>query len=211
MKRELTQREKVLMLFLIVVLMIAGYLKFFSEPVSQQLAQAQNRLADAQDAVLVEQTKLTNQRKMEKKLEQLKAAGAAKTAEIPEYNNMDNVMVQLDSIMSTATDYQLTFQELQFDSSLVSRPVAMNFTAPNYAAAKRILTDLYNCWYRCSLSNIAISAETSVAAQPVSVTLTATFYEKYNEAAAADDPANAVPDPADAAASSADGAAASAG
>ncbi|MCI2057274.1 MAG: hypothetical protein LKJ86_09040 [Oscillibacter sp.] len=198
MKREFTQRETVLMLILVVILLITGYVKLFAQPVQAQLTAAQTRLADAQDAQLIEQAKNTQLQKMEAELEELKKNGSAPTAMIPPYDNIDQVMVQLGAILKAAEDYQLTFSDVTFNSDLVMRPIQMSYTTKTYAQAKEIMTQLYGCVYRCSIGNISVS----MGEGTVSVALTATFYEQYDDAAAADDPANAPDAQANAATSS---------
>ena len=197
MRREFTQRENVLLLFLVIVLLISGYVKLFMEPLNAQLGDAQTRLATAQDSLLVEQTKLAQMQRMEKELESADSSAASQEPEIPDYDNIDNVMIQLDAILSAATDYQMTFSDVQFGDELVSRPIQMTFSAGSYSAAKTILSDLYNCRYCCSLSDITVTskgagadssaaAQGDVTAQSVSVKLTATFFEKYDSGAAAE-------------------------
>ena len=195
MRREFTQREEVLLLFLVVLLLISGYVKLFMEPLNTQLEDAQTRLAAAQDSLVVEQTKLAQMQQMEKELESTDSTNAYQEPEIPDYDNIDNVMIQLDAILSAATDYQMTFSNVQFGNKLVSRPIQMTLSASSYSTAKTILTDLYNCRYCCSLSDITVTAmgtggktvtaQGDVTAQRVSVKLTATFYEKYDSTAAA--------------------------
>jgi len=97
-------------------------------------------------------------------------------------------MVQLDGILSTVKDYQLTFSDVSFGDILVSRPVYMTFAAENYNAAKETLNRLYSCPYRCTLSDITIVSvgeaadQADINTQRVSVTLTVTFYEQYENA-----------------------------
>jgi len=191
MKREFTQREKALLLILTALLLAVGYARLFSAPVSTRLAAAQARLADAQDALLVEQTKLAQMQNMEKELETLKKNGTSPAAQIPEYDNIENVMVQLGGILGAASNYQLTFSDLKFGDDYVARPIQMTFTAGSYQVARTILRELSDCPYRCAVSEITASAgEGDIAAEPVKVEATVIFYEQYNAAAAADDPAN---------------------
>jgi cell division protein FtsB len=185
-RREFTQREKVLLLILTAVLLLTGYLKLFSAPLENQLLAAQEQTADAQSEMQIEQTKLTQLQRMEKELKKLKDHGAA-ASEIPDYDNINNVMVQLDAILRTAADYDLTFSNVEFGDTLVSRPIQMTFSAKNYAAAKTILDGLYHCRYRCALSDLTVSASqgADVTAGPVEVSLTVTFYERSPANAAA--------------------------
>ncbi len=180
MNRALTRREKVLLLLLALLLLAMGYMKLFYEPLQTERIAAETRLADAEDAQLLEQARLHQMRQMEAELEKLKADGAAKAAEIPAYDNIENVMVQLNAILSAAQEYSLTFSEVAFgEDGTVSRPIQMTFTAVSYAAARTILNDLYHGWYRCSLSGMSVSADEDVSRDsPVNVSLTVTFYEK---------------------------------
>lgn len=189
MKREFTQREKILLLVLVVLLLLTGYLKLFYEPVQKQYTAAQTQYDKASDTLMQEQAKLSNMKKMEAALKKLQGSGASADVTIPAYDNSDNVMVQLDSILASAVNYQMTFTDVVYDTELVSRPLKLTFTARNYDAAKAILTSLYNCKYRCALSDIAVSAGSDTAnvrTDGVTVSLTVTFYEKFNKAAEKD-------------------------
>lgn len=194
MKREFTQREKILLLILVVLLLLTGYLKLFLTPVEKQYTDAQAEYSDAQTSLTLEQAKLKSMKKMEAALKKLEEDGASSDITIPAYDNSDNVMIQLDAILGTAVNYQMTFSDVVYGDTLVSRPLKLTFTAKNYAAAKEILTNLYNCKYRCALSDIAVSSGSdtgNVRTQGVSVSLTVTFYEKFNAAAKRDQAAAA--------------------
>jgi len=184
MNRPFTRREKALILVLVVLLLAVGYAKLFYGPLNDDLLDAQNRRADAESALVLEQAKLQQMQDMEDELTKLRAEGAAK-AEIPDYDNVENVMVQLDTILAAASRYSLTFQDVTFGDELVSRPVSLSFDADSYASAHGILTALYQCPYRCTLGdlNVASARDASVNAGPVSVSVTVTFYERITEAA----------------------------
>lgn len=179
MNHVFTRREKALLLVLTFMLIGLGYLKLIHEPVQTALLEAQNRQANAEDVLVVEQARLEQMRAMEKELEALKAGGTIEDAELPYYDNIENVMVQLNAILTPAQQYSLTFAEPQQDEDgLVSRPIQMNFTAGSYQTARTIMNDLYHCWYRCSISNISVTGQEDVSQGDVSVSLTATFYEQ---------------------------------
>lgn len=179
----ITPRSRVLLVILLVVILGAGYLKLFWEPVAARQLAAENRIAQAQDEALLAQSKLLSMQQMEKKLDEIRSEADYSPSIIPEYDNIDNVMIQLDEILSSAADYQLNFSELTLGDTLIARPIRMTFSASNYDAARYILIQLYHCPYRCFLSEITVTTDKDAAeqgdvtAQPVSVTLTATFYE----------------------------------
>ncbi|MDU7338255.1 MAG: hypothetical protein E7L17_09085 [Clostridium sp.] len=190
MKRPLSKRELVLLAVLVVVALFAGYFQLFLGPVESKKAQAQERLVQAQDAEIEEAAKLQQMQKMQSKLDKLNSSQEYLSTGIPNYDNIDNVIVQLDAILSAAGEYHLTFSNVTYGDDMVLRPIQMSFTASNYAAAKQVLSNLYGCPYRCSLSKITVAtssddaAQGSIAKRKVTVTLTATFYEKYKDEAA---------------------------
>lgn len=188
MKRAFTRREKVLLLVLVVILLLTGYLKLFLEPVEKQYAAAQTRCGNVQSALTREQAKLADMKKMEAALKKQEGGGVSGIT-IPAYDNSDNVMVQLDKILGSAVNYQMTFSDVVYGENLVSRPLKLTFSAGSYAAAREILTDLYSCKYRCALSDITVSSgsdDGNLRSGGVHVSLTATFYEKLDRAAKQD-------------------------
>lgn len=189
MKREFTQREKALLLALAIILLFAGYWKLFSEPVEEEYTAAQVQYDHVQGDLAQEQIKLSSMKKMERTLKKLEDSGMSSNIMIPAYDNSGNVMVQLDSILKSAASYQVTFSDVMYGSNLVSRPLKLTFTAKNYAAAKEILSGLYDCKYRCTLSGITVASGSDagdVRTSGVSVALTVTFYEKLDAAAKRD-------------------------
>ena len=188
MKRAFTRREKILLILLSVVVLCGVYFRLFFEPAQARIAAAQGSLSQAQSAVQQDRLRLGQIRKMQDELQEMKNSGAP-ASEIPDYDNIGNVMVQLGSILETTSGYQLKFAGLKFGDLLISRPVQITFTAADYASAKKTLSALYGSKYRCALSGITVTTGDAadpgnIAAQKVSVTLTATFYEKYQDAAA---------------------------
>lgn len=180
MNRAFTAREKALLLILTVLVLITGYIKIFHEPVQDRLAALEDRQAVATDALLIEQIRLAQKQAMEEELAALKAAGTIQDAEIPVYDNVERVMVQLNAILVAAEEYSLTFQEVTLgQDELLSRPIQMTFSAKSYQTARGILDDLYHCPYRCVITDLTVSAAEDIAKDtPVDVGLTVVFYEK---------------------------------
>lgn len=181
MKRAFTQREKGMLLVLVILVLVVGYVKFFYEPNSDALTAAEERRTQAEDSIAIEQVRAQKLETMRAELKEYEDDGAS-SAEIPDYDNIENVMVQLDSIFAVAQEYSLTFDDVEQGDSLISRPIQVTFTAKNYTAAKQILAGLYGCRYRCVLTNISVSGKSSVQTDsPITVSLTATFYEKSGQ------------------------------
>ena len=80
MNRELTLREKVLLLILIVLVMVLGYFKLLYEPVSDRIARCREDTAQEQLALEQNAVRLAQMEKMEQALADIRAAGGSQHA-----------------------------------------------------------------------------------------------------------------------------------
>lgn len=182
MNREFTSREKILMLVLVILLMAVGYGKFYYAPLAARTANAKAQLAETTDNIMIENVRYQRMQEMQAELEQQKETQQGTDIIIPVFNNIESVMVQLDAILSQSDEYSLSFSpvsSISAEDNLVLRPIQMTFQAKNYSVAKKILSYLDLCPYRCSISDVSLSAENDVYQNsPVSANLTVTFYER---------------------------------
>ncbi len=181
--RKLSKRERVLLILLIFLLVAVSYMQFFYLPVGRRLAAAQQRLVIAEEELALGQSQLIRLRQMEKALKEAELSPDFRPVAVPEYDNINLVMLEFDSILLNARDYGLTFVQPRLDEHLAQRSVELTFAAESYAQAKEILSALYDFPYRCELQNITVqpaaaSPQGDIAAQPVSVRLTLLLYEK---------------------------------
>ena len=178
-KRNLTKREKVLLIILAALLLGFCYFKLIHEPVRDAILDAAERQSVAETETMLELGRYQQMRKLEAELEALAAEGGEDQYELPAYDNLQSVMIQLNAILSVSREYSLTFGDLHVsESGLVSRPIRMTLTAGSYETARSIINNLSQCPYRCRISDISVSAYDSVAYEPVELSLTVTFYER---------------------------------
>ena len=176
-----SDREKTLLVVLLCMLLGVFYYFVVQVPVSTRMEQAQAAQAAAEDSMVLETIKAEKMQRMQAAID---AADAdTRKAEIPPYNNIQNVMVQLDAIIGSATtEYDISFLPIITEEGLVYRPISMTFTCADYAAAKAVLVDLNGCRYRCMIDSVSIEPESaeseSIASSRVDVSLTMTFIEK---------------------------------
>lgn len=178
-KFTLSRREKILLLILAVILLGFGYFRLIHQPVRDGILEATGRQNAAETQLLIEAGKLGQMNRMEQELAELTADKGADAFDLPAYDNMQHIMVQLNAILSASREYRLTFGELQFnDQGLVSRPIQMEFTAESYEVARTIMDQLYGSSFRCRLGNISISSPNkNIGDSAVKVSMTVTFYE----------------------------------
>ena len=126
MNRELTRRETVLLLILVVLVIFLGYFKLIFEPIQDQVAQYQDTTSQEQSELEQDLILLTRKQEMQRKIEEVRASGEERT--IPQYDNSRRLMLDLHRILDSAVDYSLDFsQSTTQDSYIVLRPVTMSF------------------------------------------------------------------------------------
>lgn len=183
MTPTLTERTKVLLILLIALLLAVCYYYAVQIPVSDRIQTAQEAGASALDEITIDTLKAEKMKKMQDVIDSA-AQNSSSKAEIPVYDNLEQVMIQLDSILKTTIDYSLTFDQLTINDHLVYRPIKMSFTCAGYSAAKAILESLNNCPYRCTLDDISVStvssSDSDLLSSDITVNLMITFIEKTN-------------------------------
>ena len=75
MNRELTRREKILLLVLIVVVLVAGYCKLILIPINDQISSYRLNMEAEQTELDANQGKMAQMQKMQKAIDEIKAAG----------------------------------------------------------------------------------------------------------------------------------------
>lgn len=126
-----------------------------------------------------------------KKIKQMKQSMEKQKKEkqgiIADYNNLQNEMLELNSILKQTTAYQMDFEDPTIDDSIIRRNIHISFQTKTYDMAKEVLQSLQDSTYRCLLKNIMISSDSSDLFQTkeVDVELEITFFEGINDTARA--------------------------
>ena len=162
MRRRLTAREVTLLIILLVLLLFAAYYLLFYVPTQQKMDDLQGQIAETESIIEAEQARLARKQAMEKELEEV-FAGDPDPVSMAPFDNSRNVMHQLNSILSAASDYSLNFSNASpgEGGDFVRRDISMNFTCPNYAAARSILQQLHDSQYRCMLDSVSVTERES--------------------------------------------------
>ena len=135
-------------LVLIVVVLVAGYCKLILIPINDQISSYRLNMEAEQTELDANQGKMAQMQKMQKAIEEIKAAGEKRT--IPQYDNSGKLMIELHEIMSDTLDYSLDCSAgtVQQDYIML-RPIVMTFRTSTYAQARQIVDRL------CSSENIS--------------------------------------------------------
>ena len=137
MNRELTKREKPLLLVLVVLVLVLGYCKLFLEPMAQ-LEQMQQAIAA------------------------IKASGQERA--LPQYDNDQALMTELDKLMAATLQYEVDCTEgTTQEGYLVLRPVTLTYQTASYAQSRQIIDALSASANVNFLSNVDVQYDADKA------------------------------------------------
>lgn len=159
MNRELTGREKTLLLVLVILVLTLGYFKLIYEPINDQIDACRVNTEQEQtemDSLLV---RLEHKRSMECSLETLRAEGEAKP--IPAYDNSGRLMMDLNVILTRAKEYSLDFSAgTTSEDYVILRPLSLTYTTNTYEQSREILDLLCESENVNRISDLSIQRNT---------------------------------------------------
>lgn len=180
--RKLTVRERVLLFLLAVIALVSGYVLLFYMPTTQHMESLNAQIAQAEELTAQLDAKLANQQQMEKKLQQLSDQDA-QVPYMPDYDNLQAVMLELHTILAGCQEYSLSFQSEQGEDHVFYRRVSIPFTCSSYTQAREVLQKLHDSALRGLLGDLQLSQQENGT---VNVSATMTFFE-YQGAESAQD------------------------
>lgn len=171
--RKLSTRERVLLVCLAVVALVSGYILLFYLPMSQRMDALNAQVIQGEELQTQLEGRLMHQRKMEKTLNAL-AEQENVPPRIPEYDNLQAVMMELHGTLAPSQEYSLSFQGDAGEGHLFHRQVTIPFTCATYQQAKKILQELHDSPLRAWLSDVQIVQQENGT---LNVTAVMTFFE----------------------------------
>ena len=186
--KKLTQREKILLVVLIVVIIGVCWYKFLYEPINDQIDKLHRNRDTEQTELSVLLPKIELKRQMQETVEEIKAQGNAER--IPVYDNSKPLMVALNKVLSTAESYSINFGEASRDDYIFLHKILLTFTTGTYRQARQLIEKLTTETFVNQISNIKVvnsfrnrtieneQGQTITRAESTAtVTLTITFFE----------------------------------
>ena len=171
MRHVFTTREKVLLVILAVLVIAVGYWKLILTPINDSIADLNAQTASEQDAILTNSARLSRMRQMQQELETLLADPDAKP--LPDYDNSERLLVELNTILSGTVDYTLSFGStylLEDGGSIIW----LEYTCGSYTAARTVMDALHGSDYVNLISDVTLDLD---AQHGTRVNLTITYFE----------------------------------
>ena len=157
MKRSLTAREWILLGLLGVVALVSGYVMLFYMPMTARRDAAREETELCRLQAEAAQVRLEEKRRMERELEEL-FAGEGEPVRLADYDNLQPVMLELNTVHSETEDYSLSFGTVDASWTIVRRSISLSFTSGSYEAARATLRQLCGSAYRCLLDSGDLSS-----------------------------------------------------
>lgn len=152
MNRELTKREKTLLLILVVLVLVLGYCKLFLEPIDRQITSFRTNTD-------IEQAELEQ---MQQAIAAIKASGQERA--LPQYDNDQALMTELDKLMAATLQYEVDCTEgTTQEGYLVLRPVTLTYQTASYAQSRQIIDALSSSANVNFLSNVDVQYDADKA------------------------------------------------
>ena len=175
MKKEFTQREKILLLVLTALVIGLGYYKFVLQPINNRISEYRNMESEISLEYEQNLIKAGQMDTMQKEIQKEQAKGIRRTVAL--YDNSVNLMPELYRIMKSSIDYSLDFGELVFESDFVKRPVEITFDTSTYRQARAIIDRLYNSQYAMQVDGLTVTAEEATDKQVVTTYISIIYFE----------------------------------
>ena len=178
LNRSFSTSEKVLMLVLAVLLVVACYYFLVVKNVANE-----DRLADIEISINAQEMLAADRARMKAELEALGEDGTLPVVAV--YDNIRNELNELNALMGGATTYNLSFAPPTVEDKLVRREVTVSFTVPDYAAALDVVRKLENGTYRCEITDFSVIGDMLAdgTVDGVDAVLTVTYVETPTGAA----------------------------
>lgn len=175
LSRDFSLMEKILLVFLGVLLIVLVYYRFVDQPVRTAINTAVSERETLQTELNAVNAKLERLDRMETELSQIRKEGTA--SRMPSYNNSREELRLINDVLSVTTQYSINFADVTRDGDQIRRDFTLQFTCPNYATMEQVLSGLANSPYRCLIGDVNCAIGNKDPQAAVAVSATATFYE----------------------------------
>ncbi|MBQ6843006.1 MAG: type II secretion system protein M [Agathobacter sp.] len=172
MKKQLTTREKILMLVLVILMVVCAYYYAFYVPITQQVASLVSQAATIDEQILLVDAQVARMNEMKAELDAIAAGEMGNVKELPAYDNSGNVMHSLSAILQNAMQYNVNFSSVEEEESTVRRHISLSYDCSSYETAKSILTQIYESDYRSLIKDVSITVN-----EGYHVVVDLTYYE----------------------------------
>ena len=182
LKLKMTGRDKILLILFIIILIAAAYYWLYYTPAMDRLTQLDLDIEDKKIEITTAQMRLGQMNAMKAELDEIFAAADGDPTEICEYNNINNVLNELQLIFF-GLDFEMKLSDPLFDSgsTIVRRNISVSFDTDSFTDAYSMLEALHNSVYRCLIKDLSMRNGGKSGEDSFSISADITYFE-YNAA-----------------------------
>ncbi|MCR5544997.1 MAG: type II secretion system protein M [Lachnospiraceae bacterium] len=175
LSKDFTQREKVLLVILGILLVLVFYYYVVDLPLRNQEQTLNGQKTTLTADVEAAEEKVKEYENMESLLSKMDAS----SPRMESYNNRTNEINFLNDLLANTASYTLGFSPVTVEGNQVRRTFSLSYTCGSYSEAMSILEQLDECKYRCLVTDVSCVPANSntTLTGAVNVTVNATFYE----------------------------------
>ena len=187
MKKNISMRELILLGALIV---IAAYYFMVQGPIVEEKEEIDALQAELDVQIDASEMKLVQMRSMEAAVEEVFAENPNPTQVIPTYNNINNILLELHTILDSTSDYSIDFDTETAEGDIARRSITIYFSVPSRESAIEKIRAIEESPNRYLIRDMSIvdNEDSSVRSSRDSarwdVTLNVTSFEYVKDAAA---------------------------
>lgn len=178
-----SRREKTLLAVLALVLVIIAWFVLVYQRTTNEITRMDGEIAATQTEITSAMTRVAEMNKMQSIIDDYKAKGETPTP-IPDYDNLQAVMAELNGLLSSTDTYSLAFDDLKSGSAgYVMRGVRATYSCGSREQSESIVEALANGPYPCSIDSVSINDASATGSRtagnaPVSTTVHITYFER---------------------------------
>ena len=154
MKREISHREMILLGILII---LAFYYFVVQGPISQQKKELEAEIETAQSQITALTPVVSQKKAWEKEIEAVYEKYDGDPQSIPDYNNINPVIIEMHAIFDDADSFQLNFSDPQIENHIVTRIISISFTSSSYEDAKNRIQLVHDSKNKYQITDMTMS------------------------------------------------------
>lgn len=182
-----SRREKILILCFAILLLIVVWFVFVFQRTSDEITRLDGEIASVQNEMTLATAKAGKMQAMQAVIDKSKAAGV-QPRPVPKFDNMTQLMSELNGIMGITENYSISFDPLDTETSsdYILRGVRIDYRTGSIGEAEAVVRALSQSAFPCSVDSVAISDSSrggtgralTTSGGAVSASVHVTFFEK---------------------------------
>lgn len=177
---QFSTREKILLVVLALIVVFVAWFMLVYQNTTAQITSLEAEIETAKSSIQIDEARVSQLQAMKASIEQHEAAGD-QPAFVPEYDNLQPLMSELNSIMNMTENYAISFDGIAEDGGeFVQRGVRIDYSCGSYDQAEAVVYALADGAFPCSIDTVSISSAASsrgAAGAGASASVHVTFFE----------------------------------